>query len=202
LNDLLTALVQAAAAMTGLEVVAVVLAVVYLLLAIRQSIWCWTAAILSCLLYIWIMYRAGLYMESALQVFYIGMAVYGWYSWRHGPGKDHSLLVSSWPPVFHLVPILLVVALTALSGFLLTAYSDAAWPYLDSFTTWAAIVATWMVARKILQNWHYWFVIDAISVYLYASRDLWLTALLFVLYLVLILVGYRSWRRSMALADA
>ena len=70
-------------------------------------------------------------------------------------------------------------------------------PYIDSFTTWAAIVTTWMVAKKIIQNWHYWFVIDSVSVYLYVSRGLWLTALLFVLYLVLIVIGYRAWRKSM-----
>jgi nicotinamide mononucleotide transporter len=70
-------------------------------------------------------------------------------------------------------------------------------PYLDSFTTWGAIVTTWMVARKIIQNWHYWFIIDSVSVYLYTSRGLWLTALLFVLYLVLIVIGYREWRKSM-----
>jgi nicotinamide mononucleotide transporter len=70
-------------------------------------------------------------------------------------------------------------------------------PYLDSFTTWGAIVTTWMVARKIIQNWHYWFIIDSVSVYLYVSRGLWLTSLLFVLYLVLIVIGYREWRKSM-----
>jgi nicotinamide mononucleotide transporter len=107
------------------------------------------------------------------------------------------LQVSSWPPAFHMVPLLLVALLTVLSGALLTGYSDAASPYLDSFVTWGSIVTTWMVARKVLQNWHYWFVIDTVSVYLYISRDLLLTASLFVLYLILIIFGYRQWRASM-----
>ena len=83
------------------------------------------------------------------------------------------------------------------SGYLLDNFSDAALPYLDSFTTWGAIVTTWMVARKIIQNWHYWFIIDSVSVYLYINRGLVLTALLFVLYLVLIVIGYRQWRKSL-----
>ncbi len=80
---------------------------------------------------------------------------------------------------------------------MLTAYSQAALPYIDSFTTWGAIVTTWMVTRKILENWIYWFVIDAVSVYLYVSRGLFLTAVLFLIYLVLIVIGYRTWRRDM-----
>jgi len=75
-------------------------------------------------------------------------------------------------------------------------------PYLDSFTTWGAIVTTWMVARKIIQNWHYWFIIDSVSVYLYISRGLWLTALLFMVYLVLIVIGYRQWRKSLEASRA
>ncbi len=183
--------------MSAWEVIAVVLALAYLVLAIRQSIACWLAAILSTSIYIVLMYQAGLYMESALQLFYIAMAVYGWYSWRHGEGPENKLPVSSWPLKRHVTPLVLIALLTLASGFLLTRYSDAAMPYLDSFTTWGAIVTTWMVARKIIQNWHYWFIIDAVSVYLYVSRDLWLTALLFVLYLVLIVIGYRQWRKSM-----
>lgn len=179
------------------EATAVVLAVVYLVLAIRESIACWPAAIVSASIYIVLMYQTGLYMESALQVFYIAMAVYGWYSWMQGKGPENKLPVSSWPLHSHLIPLVLILLFTLASGFALSRYSDAAMPYLDSFTTWGAIVTTWMVARKIIQNWHYWFIIDSVSVYLYLSRGLWLTALLFVLYLVLIVVGYRQWRKSM-----
>ena len=76
------------------------------------------------------------------------------------------------------------------------SHTNAAFPYADSFTTVAAIVTTFMVARKVLENWGYWFVIDSISVYLYAARELYLTALLFVLYLILIVIGFRSWYRD------
>jgi nicotinamide mononucleotide transporter len=180
-----------------LELLAVALAVLYLLLAIRQNIWCWAAAALSTGLYLFIMYHARLYMESVLQLFYLAMAAYGWYQWRRG-GADHAgVAVSTWPWRFHLLAAAVVFALVFASGYLLERYSDAALPFADAFTTWAAVVATWMVARKILENWIYWFVIDAVSVYLYLSRELYFTAALFVAYLVMIVFGYRSWRRSM-----
>ena len=184
------------------EALAVVLAIVYLVLAIRENIACWIAAIFSTSIYIVLMYQAGLYMESALQFFYIGMAVYGWISWQKREVTNHELRVTSWPVKRHGVPLLLILAATLISGFVLKRYTMAAMPYLDSFTTWGAIVTTWMVARKILQNWHYWFIIDSLSIYLYVSRGLYLTAMLFALYLVLIVVGYREWSRSIKLSRA
>jgi nicotinamide mononucleotide transporter len=90
-----------------------------------------------------------------------------------------------------------VLLLVIVSGELLTRYSNAALPFLDSLTTWGAVVATFMVTRKILENWIYWFVIDAVSIALYISRDLFFTAALFTAYLVMIVIGYRSWRASM-----
>lgn len=182
--------------MSPWEIVAVVLAIAYLVLAIRQNIWCWLAAFASTSIYIVLMYAARLYMESALQVFYIAMAVYGWYQWRHGAGPGHKLPVSRWRPRAHGVAIAGVLIATLISGRLLTEFSAAALPYLDSFTTWGAIVATFMVARKVLENWWYWFVIDSVSIYLYVNRELYLTAVLFAGYLVLIVIGYLSWRRD------
>jgi nicotinamide mononucleotide transporter len=197
LTELTAQLIEAARAMSPWEVAAVALALAYLVLAIRENVWCWLAAILSTSIYIVLMYRVGLYMESALQLFYIAMAVYGWYCWTHGEGPGHRLEVSSWPLSRHIAPLSLILLLSLGSGYLLQNHSDAALPYLDSFTTWGAIVTTWMVARKILQNWHYWFIIDSVSVYLYINRGLMLTALLFMVYLVLIVIGYREWRKSL-----
>ncbi len=197
MTELAAQLAEALNSMSAWEITAVVLALAYLVLAIRENIACWFAAILSTSIYIVLMYQAGLYMESALQVFYIAMAVYGWYSWKRGEGPENKLPVSSWPLNRHVTPVVLILLFTLASGYPLSHYSNAAMPFIDSFTTWGAIVTTWMVARKIIQNWHYWFIIDSVSVYLYISRGLWLTALLFVLYLVLIVIGYRQWRKSM-----
>jgi nicotinamide mononucleotide transporter len=183
------------------EVLAVLLAVAYLVLAIRQNIWCWAAAAVSTLLYLFIMYHSQLYMESLLQLFYLAMAAYGWYSWTHPVGGEADgegeLKVTTWPLRRHLFAIGSVLLLVYVSGDLLARYSDAALPHLDSFTTWGAVVATFMVARKVLENWLYWFVIDAVSIGLYLDRELFFTAALFAAYLVMIVIGYRSWRASM-----
>ena len=179
------------------EILAVALAIAYLVLAIRQNIWCWAAAAGSTLLYLFIMYLARLYMESVLQLFYLAMAAYGWHQWRGGGVDRAGLKVSTWPLRFHLLAIVSVLLLVFVSGQLLTRYSDAAMPFLDSLTTWGAIVATFMVTRKILENWIYWFFIDAVSIVLYINRDLFFTAALFSAYLVMIVIGYRSWRASM-----
>jgi len=197
LNDLIASALTAVVVKSPWEIVAVVLAIAYLVLAIRQNIWCWAAAFASTAIYLMLMYRALLYMESALQLFYLGMAIYGWRQWRHGPGPDHSLPVSRWRAKQHIAAIVGVASATLVSGWLLSEFSTAALPYVDSFTTWGAIIATFMVARKILENWWYWFVIDSVSITLYINRELYLTAVLFVGYLVLIVVGYRSWRKDL-----
>ena len=148
MTELAAQLAAALKTVSAWEIAAVVLALVYLVLAIRESIACWFAAILSTCIYIVLMYQAGLYMESALQVFYIAMAVYGWYCWKHGEGPENKLPVSSWPLNRHVTPVVLILLFTLASGYTLSHYSSAAMPYIDSFTTWGAIVTTWMVARK------------------------------------------------------
>ena len=182
--------------MTPLESVAVVMAVGYLLLAIRENIWCWFCAGVSTALYIWLFFGARLYMESVLNAFYFVMAVYGWYVWRSGRSDGHRRPVVRWAATTHGIAIVVIVITSLISGYVLSTRTDAVYPYVDSLTTWGAIWATFLVARKVLENWWYWLVIDAASVFIYWSRDLEQTAALFVLYLVMIPFGIVSWTRS------
>jgi len=178
----------------GWESVAVVLALMYLVLAVRRSIWCWYAAFSSASIYLVIFYTKLLYMESALQIFYAAMAVYGWWQWRRGEaGGELPISRLTWGQHVRLVALIGVG--TVGFGFLMSR-TAAALPWLDSFTTVAAVIATWMVARKILENWYYWLVIDSVSIYLYLSRGLMLTAVLFGLYIILIFVGIVAWNRA------
>ena len=174
-----------------MEIIAVSSAIIYLLLAVRQNIFCWLAAGISSTLYFFIMYSAGLYMEAYLQIFYLFMAFYGWSQWR----TNDVLVVRTWNKKNHLIALVLITLLTLTSGYILENYTDAVLPFLDALTTWGAIVATYMVAKKLIENWIYWFVIDFISVFLFMSRDLFLTGLLFIGYLVIIFFGYRSWNK-------
>ena len=199
--ELAAILLDGLRALSGWEAAAVVLAITYLLLIIRQNPLGWPASIGSAGIYLVLMWQAGLLMQSALQVFYMAMAAYGWWNWNRGEG-GHELPVVSWTARSHVAALALIIALGLLGGHLLYKNSAAALPYLDSLVAWGAIVTTWMVARKVLQNWHYWFVIDSASIYLYASQGLYLTAVLFGFYLVLIVIGYRQWRASMGSGHA
>jgi len=173
------------------------MAVAYLLLAIRQNIWCWFCAGVSTAIYVWLFFDAKLYMESGLNAFYFAMAVYGWYAWMSGRSDGHERPVTVWPRSTHIVAIAAVLLCSALSGYLLDTRTDAAYPYVDSMTTWGAVWATFLVTQKVLENWWYWLVIDIASVFIYWTRDLELTSLLFVLYVILIPFGLVSWSRSM-----
>jgi nicotinamide mononucleotide transporter len=173
-----------------IESVAVFFSILYVILALKESIWCWGAAAISVTLYIYICYTAQLYPETGLQVFYLLMAFYGYYQWNK---NDSKLKIQQWTTTKHLLILLLGALLTFLMGFYFTIYTNAAMPLVDSFTTVFSVFATYMVTKKVLGNWLYWIVIDAVSVYLYFSRDLHLTSLLFIVYTVIAIFGYFSW---------
>ena len=173
-----------------IESAAVFFSVLYVILAVKESIWCWGAAAISVTLYIYICYSAQLYPETGLQLFYLIMAIYGYLQWNK---NDSTLNIQQWTTTKHLLILLLGALLTFLMGFYFTIYTNAAMPLVDSFTTVFSVFATYMVTKKVLGNWLYWIVIDIVSVYLYFSRDLHLTSLLFIMYTVIAIFGYFSW---------
>ncbi|GAA6152693.1 nicotinamide riboside transporter PnuC [Pseudoteredinibacter isoporae] len=183
--------------MAAWELLAVVCALVYLALAMLEKISCWYFAFVSTAIYTVIFWKVSLLMESALQIYYLMMAVFGWYQWRKPKGEAVALVIHCWTWRQHALAIALILLLSLLSGVLLQQFSQAAMPFLDSFTTWAAVVTTYMVARKVLENWIYWFVIDGISIYLYLDRGLMFTAALFVLYEIMVVFGFWHWRKQM-----
>lgn len=181
---------------SGVELIAVAFALAYLVLAMRQNIWCWACALISTALYTWIFFDVSLVMESLLNVYYMVMAGYGYWAWRYG-NENTELRITTWKAQQHLIALLLVAVLTAISGYLLSTKTSAAWPYLDSFSTWGAVVTTYMVARKIFENWVYWLVINSVALFLYIERGLYPTALLMMLYLVLVVIGFMTWWKAM-----
>jgi len=194
--ELLATIVEQLLQNSLLELLAVVFAVAYLILAVRENSLCWYAAEISTLIFLFIFWDVKLYMESGLQIYYLAMAFYGWYQWRDAQTETASLQVSKWSARQHVVALALIATLTYVSGSLLNSGTDANLPYLDSFTTWASVVTTFMVARKILENWIYWLVIDSVSIYLYVDRELYFTSLLFAIYIVIIFFGWFAWYRS------
>lgn len=176
------------------ELFAVIFAILYLLLAIRENIWCWFCAGVSTAIYVSVYFGARLYMESLLNVFYFAMAIYGWFAWRQRQQLEQKVV--SWPLKIHVTAALVILACVVVTGSGLDRYTDAAFPYIDSATTFAAVWATFLVARKVLENWWYWLVIDLVSIAIYWSRGLELTAILFVVYVAMIPFGLMNWSRS------
>jgi len=193
-----TAVWQELASYSSLEIIAVGASLLYIIWAAAENRWCWPAAFLGSALFVLIFWRYRLLMDSALNFYYALMAIYGWIIWnkkRAQPDNTHGIVC--WPLKFHGAVIGSVILLSLVSGYFLSVYSDASFPYLDSFTTWASLVATWMIAQKILDNWLYWIVIDATSIYLYTSKGLYFTVFLFAIYIALSIYGYYNWRKKM-----
>lgn len=185
----------------NLETLAVALGLSYLLLAMRENSLCWYCAFFSTAIYVYIFGDVSLYMESALNVYYMGMAVYGWLQWQKGGANHSGVEIVRWTAKHHIICILVILIASVISGYLLSVNTDARLPYLDSFTTWASVLTTVMVARKVLENWLYWIVINSVSIYLYIDRDLDQTAAMFTLYLVLSVLGYVAWKKNYVLQD-
>ena len=185
----------------NLETLAVALGMSYLLLAMRENSLCWYCAFFSTAIYVYIFGDVSLYMESALNVYYMGMAVYGWLQWQKGGANHSGVEIVKWTAKHHIICILVILIASVISGYLLSVNTDARLPYLDSFTTWASVLTTVMVARKVLENWLYWIVINSVSIYLYIDRDLDQTAAMFTLYLVLSVLGYVAWKKNYVLQD-
>jgi len=177
-----------------IESVAVLFSIAYVVLAAKQNIWCWFFAAISVSLYIYICFSSQLFAETGLQAFYLYMAAYGYNNWNK---SNKRLKVSQWNTGKHLILILLATIFTFIMGFYFTTYTSAKMPIVDSFTTVFSIIATYMVTKKVLESWLYWIVIDAMSIYLYFSRDLHLTSLLFLIYTVIAIFGYFSWLKQM-----
>ena len=195
IGELSVQLVSAWRDTSWVEILAAVLAVAYLLLAIRQRLECWVAAFVSSALYVWVFFTAHLYMESVLNAFYAAMAVYGFRQWRGAKGGT-VLAVSRWPITRHMAGVLGILCLSVINSYFLGRFTPAVSPLVDSMVTWSSVFATFLVTRKVYENWHWWLVIDSVSLCLYFTRHLYLTMLLFVLYLVLIVIGMRQWRRT------
>lgn len=178
------------------EAAAVILGLVSVYLSVRENIWSWPTGIVNVTLYIFVFFRAKLYADMALQVVYIVISIYGWYEWLHGGRGRTALPISrgSRPLALRLVAIGIVS--TAVIGSVLARTTDAALPYLDSTTTVTSLIAQWMMARKILENWVVWVAVDVVYVGMFVYKSLYLTSLLYAGFLVLAVMGYRQWKQT------
>jgi nicotinamide mononucleotide transporter len=179
------------------EIAGVFTGVLGVWLTTRQNIWCWPVGIVSVASFIVVFFGARLYGAMGLQCVYVALLAYGWYAWMHGGQGRGALRVSRLPRRLALGLLALGAAAAGIAGFWLRARTDEALPYLDGFTTSFSLVAQWLQARKYLENWALWVVVDVVYVAMSLSQGLTLTAGLYAAYIGLALLGFRDWRRSM-----
>jgi nicotinamide mononucleotide transporter len=183
------------AATTPLEGISVVLGLAYSILAVKRSRWCWVAGGVASAILVYLSWVAKLPMQAALQIYYTAMGVYGFWRWSREEGEA-TRAVTTLPLKMHFMACGAILLVSAASTRFLTAETQAAWPFLDSLTTWGSLFATWLVAQVKLENWLYWIVFDAISIFLFAAQGLMFVALLMAVYLVVAVVGFQSWFKT------
>ena len=182
-----------------IEVLGAILGILYIRFSIRQNIFTWPTGILTSALYIIVFFNSALYASMMLQFYYVGISVYGWYYWLNGKRDDNKSLLpvqtankKLWIKLAVIFAVLYVVIL-----FILIRFSDSDVPYMDSLTTSLSIVATWMLAKKYIENWLIWIFADIVSVGLYIFKSLWPTVILFVVYTILAYFGYIEWKKDL-----
>jgi nicotinamide mononucleotide transporter len=191
-DSLMAGLWSGLLATSPLEALAVLSGIVYVVLAVPRSRWCWIAGGFSSLIYVWLSARARLPMQSLLQAWYVGVAVYGFLRWSREATIDVSLL--SWRG--HVAGIGASLLLAAAIARFLAAETQAAWPHLDALTTMLSLFASWLTARAKFESWLYWIVIDTVLAWLYAVQGLVFTAFLFLVYLVVAAAGFIEWLKT------
>jgi len=177
---------------TLLEALGVALGFAYVVLIIYRRRSGWIAGAASSCIYVYLSLQARLPMQALLQVFYVIMAGYGWWVWGRNQREEGGRIVR-WPWWAHVSGLVVVFLISLGTARWLGANTTDGWPLLDSLTTWISVLATWLVARSVLENWFYWMAGDAVSVFLFASQGLVTTSLLFLSYLVMAVIGYRAW---------
>ncbi|MFC1859833.1 nicotinamide riboside transporter PnuC [Thermodesulfobacteriota bacterium] len=188
--------------MDPVELFGVIFGFICVVLTIRQNIWCWPIGIVNVSLFLVMFYKVRLYADMGLQGVYIGLSVYGWYQWLHGGPGQSELSVSRIERGSALVLFLIGVTGTVVMGWGLSTYTNADLPYWDSSTTVMSLIAQWMLAKKILENWLVWISADILFIGIYYYKHLYLTCLLYFLFLVLATSGFFVWRRTLKIQPA
>lgn len=185
-----------------LEVLAAAFGIWSVWLSTRQHLWAWPTAIINVVLYAVVFRAAKLYADMGLQVVYAVLSAYGWYHWKHGGAHDSTLPVARASRREWLVlSALAAVAATGLAR-LLAATTDAALPVMDASLSVVSLAAQYMMTRKLIENWIVWIALDVVYIGMFEYKQLHVTAALYAVWLVLAVLGWRSWRESLRVQGA
>ena len=190
--------------MSAAEILGAAFGLMCVWLTVRQNIWCWPTGLLNNVFFIVLFVQDRLYADLVLQVFYIFLGLYGWWHWLYGGQARDTLPVTRTPARWATALALLGVAATLGLGLGLREAArwmnapPASWLWWDSATTVACLIAQWMLARKLLENWMVWIATNVSYVGLYWTKQRFLLCALQTVFIALSVKGYRDWRRSLA----
>lgn len=193
--DFFNTVINALLAMSGWEVLAAVLGVIYVVLAARELHWCWIFAFVSTAIYTWLFWGGPVPMQAVLNFYYMGMAIYGFFLWQKKGAIEDDLLITSWSLRKQLGLIMLAGGLTYIVGIYLSQYQVSKNPYLDAGVTVFSVLNTWLMAKKVIQNWLNWMAIDTAAIVLYTQNEYYATVVMYIVYLFLSVAGFMSWRK-------
>ena len=182
--------------MSAIEIVAVILGIANILLIIRRSVWNFPVAILMVGLYFVIFREAKLYSDAGLQIFFAIVNLYGWWNWHRNKADTGAVAVRRLPTVGYGLWIAGAVAAIWGWGFFMGTYTQTSYPYWDASVAMLSVAGQILMARRFVENWHYWIIVNLISVPLYFVKGLYLTAGLYGLFLVLAIAGLVEWRKA------
>lgn len=182
-----------------IELLGLFFGLLYILLSIKQNIWCWPVGFITSALYVYVFFVTKFYADMGLQVYYLMVSVYGWYHWMFGAKskKQDDLKISKTNIKLAIYLFLAASILFIIISYILVNYTDSEIPYWDAFTTAASFVATWMLARKIIEHWIIWIIVDSVSLGLYIYKELYPTVILFAVYTILAILGYIEWKKEL-----
>jgi nicotinamide mononucleotide transporter len=184
--------------MSPIEFLAVIAGFLCVYFTIKENIWCWPTGLLQVTLYIFVFYQAKLYSDVILHVIYVAMNIYGWYFWLHGGKSRKEAHITRLSSAWLFTCVFGSTVGTLLLGWLMSTRTDAALPYADAFTTVFSLVAQWLLSRKKIENWHFWIVVDVVAIGVYFAKDLYLTGVLYIAFLIMATAGLLRWRSSFA----
>ena len=185
--------------MEALEIIGTAVGLIYLWLEYHASIYLWIAGIIMPAIYLFVYYDAGLYADFGINIYYLLVAVYGWIIWKYGKEKKEKaeLPITKFPLKYLLVVSLVFLITFVGIGKILVHFTDSNVPWLDSFTTALSIIGMWMLARKYIEQWWVWIIVDVVCCGLYIYKELYFTSFLYGLYAIIAIFGYYKWRKLM-----
>ena len=183
--------------MLWLEIIGALVGLVYLWLEYRASVWLWAANIVMPIIYIFIYYESGFYADMGINIYYLVASLYGWIMWRRGQSDGKELPIAHTPRSKIAPMSALFVVLMVGIWLILTNFTDSTVPVGDAFTTALSVVALYMLAQKYVEQWLVWLVVDVVCAALYLYKGLYPTALLYLLYAVVAWFGYLRWLKMM-----